>query len=59
VVKASDIDLAKAFPLHAAFDFQQQDAAGKTVVAKNTFDAVITFGSGQPEIRSRQTGVYQ
>lgn len=43
VVKASDIDLAKAFPLHAAFDFQQQDAAGKTVVAKNTFDAVITL----------------
>jgi AsmA protein len=40
-VNASDIDPDKAFPLHAAFDFQQQDADGKTVVAKNTFDAVI------------------
>lgn len=43
VVKASDIDPDKAFPLYAAFDFQQQDAAGKTVLAKNTFDAVITL----------------
>lgn len=41
VIKAKDIDPDKSFPLQAAFDFRQQDAAGKTLLAKNTFDAVI------------------
>jgi len=38
---ASDIDPDKSFPLQASFDFHQQDAAGKTVLAKNTLAANI------------------
>lgn len=41
IVKAKDIDPDKSFPLQAAFDFRQQDAAGKTVLARNTVAANI------------------
>lgn len=41
IVKAKDIDPDKSFPVEAAFDFRQQDADGKTVLAKNTFAATI------------------
>lgn len=41
IVKAHDIDPDKSFPLQASFDFRQQDAAGKTVLAKNTFAANV------------------
>ncbi|MFP5430826.1 MAG: AsmA family protein [Gammaproteobacteria bacterium] len=41
VVKAKDIDPDKSFPVQALFDFRQQDAAGKTVLAKSSIGAVI------------------
>lgn len=41
LVKARDIDPDQSFPLEASFDFHQQDAAGKTLLAKNTFAANI------------------
>ncbi|MGH8491847.1 MAG: AsmA family protein [Moraxellaceae bacterium] len=42
-VAASDIGMKKPFPLKLAFTFRQQDAAGKTLIAKNTLDSTITL----------------
>ena len=43
IVKAKDIDPGKSFPVEALFDFSQKDAAGKTVLAKNSFSANVSL----------------
>lgn len=40
-VSASDISMTSAFPLKVGFTFRQQDAAGKTVVAKNALETTL------------------
>lgn len=40
---ASDIGMKKPFPLTLSFLFRQQDAEGKTLVAKNAFASTITL----------------
>jgi uncharacterized protein involved in outer membrane biogenesis len=40
-VSASDISMSSAFPLKVGFTFRQQDAAGKTVIAKNTLETTL------------------
>lgn len=42
-IAASDIGMKKAFPLKLSFLFRQQDAAGKTLIAKNALDTSITL----------------
>ncbi len=40
---ASDIGMKKPFPLKLSFLFRQQDAAGKTLMAKNALETSITL----------------
>ncbi|MDQ8036971.1 MAG: AsmA family protein [Pedobacter sp.] len=42
-VAASDIGIKKAFPLKLSFLFRQQDAASKTLIAKNALETSITL----------------
>lgn len=42
-VAASDIGMKQAFPLKLSFLFRQQDAAGKSLIAKNALDTSITL----------------
>ncbi|HEX6591814.1 MAG TPA: AsmA family protein [Moraxellaceae bacterium] len=42
-VAATDIGMGQPFPLKVGFTFRQQDAAGKTLVAKNTLDTTLTL----------------
>ncbi|MEO6697834.1 MAG: AsmA family protein [Paraperlucidibaca sp.] len=42
-VQATDIDPEKAFPLTASFNVSQVDDAGKSVLAENSLNAIVTL----------------